>query len=197
VLAHDEVRQWAAMAIGIAKEPKSHSSARRSLDSHHLGRKLEALLAGKVDRELGGSARLEVPGRPHEGATSRYVLDKSVEDEPVNAELSPRPDRDSYGCPLVHVVKVTLATYKPDGNRLASPFLTFRCRIAAKSQVMMDSRRERRGIGGSSTREPARSSDSRWQSGKHGNDEQVPHREVERRRSPLPASSASDTLGDS
>jgi hypothetical protein len=141
VLAHDEVRERAALPNFIAYEPKTHAGARKSLDPHHLGGKLEPLFARQVDRELGRRARFHLSRGPHEEPTPGHVLDEPIDHEPIDPKLRPGADWDSYGCPLVHVVKATLATHHQERNRLASPF----------ERLSMPHRGEIAGVGSSLT----------------------------------------------
>lgn len=119
MLAHDEVRQRPAIALDVADKPQRHPGAGLVLDANDLGNKMKRLFAGEIEVDLGGLARTKLPRGSHEQAIARHIFDETVDDDAVCAELSANADRDSNSCPLVHVVKATLATYQPDCNVLS------------------------------------------------------------------------------
>ena len=117
MLAHDEIRQRAAVALDVTGKAKRHADARLVLDANHLrGQPKRLVLTRKVQIELGLGARCHRARGSHEQAATRYIFDKPIDDDAIDFELGPGPDRDSNCCPLVHVVKATLATHHLESN---------------------------------------------------------------------------------
>ena len=108
------------MTLDIADKPQRHAGARLLLDAHDLGFEMKRLFAGEIEIEIRGRAWMHLARRPHEETVARDVLDQAIDDEAIGTELGARPDRDSNSCPLVHVVKATLATHHQESN----PFYT-------------------------------------------------------------------------
>lgn len=108
VLAHDEVRQRASAGVGLADEPQRHPVV---IDADDLRREVQRGLAGKIEVELGARALADHPRSLQKQAAARQILNQAVDNDPVRATLRAHPDRDSYGCPLVHVTEGTLPTY--------------------------------------------------------------------------------------
>ena len=91
------------MTLDVADEAQGHPGPRLPLDPDDLGLEMKRLLAGKIEVELGSRTRFDLPGGPHEQAAAGDVLHKAINNQPIGAKLRAGPDRDSYGCPLVHV----------------------------------------------------------------------------------------------
>ena len=66
VLAHDEVRQWAAVPLDISDEAERHTGARLGLDANHFCFQMKGLFAGQIEVELGRCTGLELTRRSHE-----------------------------------------------------------------------------------------------------------------------------------
>jgi hypothetical protein len=129
VLAHDEVGQRSAVSLDVADEAQRHPGARLVLDPDDLRGEMNRLFARQIEIDLGGLARTQLSGRAHEQPVARDILDESVDDEAVRPKLSTHSDRDSNCCPLVHVVKATLATYQPESNPFYIPGMPHRGEI--------------------------------------------------------------------
>lgn len=111
MMLHDEVRERPAVLRPI-DEAKRHSRALVGvLDAHDFGRKMEALLAGEIDLELGDRSRSHPLGRAQKQPAARDILDETVDDDPSAPALGPDVHRDSNRFPLVHLLKGTLHTH--------------------------------------------------------------------------------------
>jgi len=110
VLAHDEVRERPPRRIAVDK-PQRHPGPRIALDPNDLCDQQDRFFAGQIEMDLDGRPRPDDLGRAHEQPATADIFDKTVDNESMRATLRADSDRDSNSCPLVHVVKATLATH--------------------------------------------------------------------------------------
>jgi hypothetical protein len=105
------------MPLDVTDKPQCHPNARRVLDTNdRRGQPKRLILTRKVQIQLRLRARCHGPRSTHEQPVARHVFDQPIDDDAIDFELSARSDRDSNCCPLVHVVKATLATHHPESN---------------------------------------------------------------------------------
>jgi hypothetical protein len=106
------------MHLVVTDELQRETHARDVLHANDLGVQVQRVFAGEIELDLELGAFVDDAWHTHEQAVARDIFDEPVDHDAVRPALHPNTDRDSYSCPLIHVVKATLTTYLRKINSL-------------------------------------------------------------------------------